>query len=146
MLEDDAKDATKLRTTGEAEYLHEAELFRAHADAFSNLNQMVRNKVKEAICVLETSKTGCRINPIEQRGIMFGRLREFLKAMKQEICAHIDFEYETVTTREVVSTIFKKRYVDVSHSEIVNDRPTFPTYIIEHLWDMRQVRNMLLTT
>lgn len=137
LLEDDAKDATKMRTTGEAEYLHEAELFREHADAFSNLNQMVRNKVKEAICVLETSKTGCRINPIEQRGIMFGRLREFLKALKQEICAHIDFEYETVTTREVVSTIFKKRYIDVSHSEIVNDRPTFPTYIIEHLWDMR---------
>ena len=135
LLEDNSKDSTQKRRSGEAEYRHEAELFRDHAEAFSRLNRMVRDKVKEAVSVMEISKTGCRIHPIEQRGVLFGNVREFLKKVKLEICAH--FDYHTVTTREVVAQILQPRYKQISYSEIANEGPIFPTYVIEHLWDGR---------
>ena len=136
-LEDDSKHESKKRSTGDAEFLHEAELFRKHAETFLKLNQMVQSKVKAAACALDTDTKGCTIDPVDQRGVLLGHLRCFFKNLKLDICEHTRLNYDTVSTRDVVRQILEKHYKFVSYAETTNAGPVCPKYMIEHLWDGR---------
>ena len=136
-LEDDSKHASKKRSTGDAEFSHEAELLEEHEKTFSDLNQMVRSKVKAAACALDTDTKGYTIDPVDQRGVLLGHLRVFFKNLKLDICEHTQLNYDTVSTRDVVSQRLEK-YKFVSYAETTNAGPVCPRYMIEHLWDGRQ--------
>ncbi|CAE7785451.1 ANKRD44 [Symbiodinium sp. CCMP2456] len=132
---------SRTRADGKPEYKHETVLFKQHADAFSKLNQLVRDKVKIAASATETIRSGrpCTFVPIpiEQRGVLLGHVRAFFKSLRLEIQDGTHLDWGTVTTRTVVHEILEKRYSDTSYAETVNAGPTCAKYVIEHMWNGR---------
>ena len=141
VLESENVEGSRFRSNGLPEYQHEAELFRTHAEAFAHLNRMVRTKVKEAACVVQEDDTGHhKINPIERRGVALGQIRAFFKKIKSEIRNVSDINFHTVNTRTVVKRFLERRYGMTAYAEMVNNGPSCPKYVIEHLWDGRPCR------